>query len=172
MRNLLAVLLPVLTASLSSIALAAAEPDFDVQALDASVSDPAPEAVVAGSLDSRFGAFNYRDARRRGGPFWLKLRSTDDWMPAGIPTVTVHKGRHLQVQLFAIRAGEMLRLQKATELPGFSGMQDSVFLLPRPVRLSSRCTRASSRWVEAPRNCASRGRRSTGCSLAEPSTRG
>ena len=133
MRNLLAVLLPVLTASLSSIALAAAEPDFDVQALDASVSDPAPEAVVAGSLDSRFGAFNYRDARRRGGPFWLKLRSTDDWMPAGIPTVTVHKGRHLQVQLFAIRAGEVLRLEKATELPGFSGMQDSVFLLPRPV---------------------------------------
>ena len=101
MRNLLAVLLPVLTASLSSAALAAAEPDFDVQALDASVSDPEPDAVVTGSLDSRFGAFNYRDARRRGGPFWLKLRSTNDWMPAGIPTVTVHKGRHLQVQLFA-----------------------------------------------------------------------
>ena len=120
MRNLLAVLLPVLTASLSSIALAAAEPDFDVQALDASVSDPAPEAVVAGSLDSRFGAFNYRDARRRGGPFWLKLRSTDDWMPAGIPTVTVHKGRHLQVQLFAIRAGEVLRL---TESHRASGLQ-------------------------------------------------
>jgi len=81
-RNLLAVL-PILTAFLSSIVLAAAEPDFDVQALGASVSDPAPEEVVAGSLDSRFGAFNYRDARRRGGPFWLKLRSTDDRMPAG-----------------------------------------------------------------------------------------
>ena len=130
MRNLLAVLLPVLTASLSSIALAAAEPDFDVQALSASVSDPAPEAVVAGSLDSRFEAFNYRDARRRGGPFWLKLRSTDDWRPAGIPTVTVHKGRHLQVQLFAIRADEILDLTRATGFPAFSGMQDYVFLLP------------------------------------------
>ena len=130
MVSFLAVLLSVVAASLSSLALAAAEPDYEVRALDASVSDPAPDAVVTGSLDSRFGPFNYRDARRRGGPFWLKVRPTDVETSAGIPTVTVHKGRHLQVQLFANRAGEGFSLARATESPGFSGMQDYVFLLP------------------------------------------
>ena len=130
MRGLVAMLLLSLAACLSSVVLAAAESDLEVQALDASVSDPVPDAVMTGSLDSRFGPFNYRDTRRRGGPFWLKLRSIDGLMPAGVPVVIVHKGRHLQIQLFATRAGETLQLARATELPGFSGVHEAVFVLP------------------------------------------
>lgn len=131
MRGLLAVLLAGLTGCLASVVLATAEPDFEVQVLDASVPDPVPDTVVTGSLDSRFGPFNYRDTRRRGGSFWLKLQSTDRAIPSDIPTVIVHRGRHLQTQLFANNAGETLQLLRATDLPGFSGMQEGVFLLPR-----------------------------------------
>ena len=125
MRDLLAVLLLSLAACHSSGALATAAPEIEVHVLDASVSNPTSDAVVAGSFDSRFGPFNYRESRRLGGPFWLKLRSPDSSMPAGIP-VCVHKGRHLNIQLFAIHAGENVRLARATELPAFSGMQEVV----------------------------------------------
>ena len=130
MRGLLTVLLLGLTASVPSVVLAVGESAFEVQALDASVPDPAPSSVTGGALDARFGPFNYRDARRRGGPFWLKLQSIDALAPAGIPVVIVHKGRHLQVDLFAAREGDPVPLAMATEFPGFSGMREAVFMLP------------------------------------------
>ena len=75
MRGLSAVLLLGLAVCQSNVAFAAVAPDLDVQVLDASIADPAPNTVVArGTLDSRFGPFDYRDARLRGGPFWLKLK--------------------------------------------------------------------------------------------------
>ncbi len=130
MRGLLTVLLLGVTAALSSAVLAASIAEFEVQALDAATPDPAPDAVTSGSLDYRFGAFKYRDLRRRGGSFWLKLRSVDGFMPAGVPTLIVHKGRHLQIQLFASYNGESIALPRATELSGFSGLHDAVFVLP------------------------------------------
>ena len=130
MRGLLTVLLLGVTAALSSAVLAASTAEFEVQALDAATPDPAPDAVTSGSLDYRFGAFKYRDLRRRGGSFWLKLRSVDGFVPAGVPTLIVHKGRHLQVQLFASYNGESIALPRATELSGFSGLHDAVFVLP------------------------------------------
>ena len=117
MRGLTAVLLLGLVACQSNLAFATVASDVDVQVLDASVADPAPNAVVAGALDSRFGPFNYRETRLRGGPFWLKLQSRDGWMPADVPALVVHKGRHLHIQLFTFRAGQMLHLARAAELP-------------------------------------------------------
>ena len=130
MRGLTGVLLLGLAACHSNVALATVAPNLEVQVLDASVVVPAPHAVVSGALDARFGPFSYRDTRLRGGPFWLKLNSLDGLMPADVPALIVHKGRHLHVQLFTSRAGQALRLAKAAELPGFSGMHDAVFLLP------------------------------------------
>lgn len=111
-------------------AVLSAESPLEIQVLDVSVVDPTPGAVTSGSLDSSFGPFNYRDTRRRGGPFWLKLQSLDSSMPAGVPAVIVHKGRHLQVQLFASDAGDGVPLSRVTELPAFRGAHDAVFVLP------------------------------------------
>ncbi|MGQ0836469.1 MAG: sensor domain-containing diguanylate cyclase [Gammaproteobacteria bacterium] len=130
MRGVISVLLLGLAACLSSPVLAATESALDIQVLEASVSDAEAGAVTSGSLDSRFGPFDYRETRRRGGAFWLKLQSVDGFMPAGVPSVIVHKGRHLQVQLFATGAGESIPLPRATELPRFRGVHDAVFVLP------------------------------------------
>lgn len=129
MRGLLAVLLLTSTASVWSAARAA-EPVFEIQVLDLSVPEPAADTVVNGSLDARFGTFSYRDARRRGGAFWLKLRAHETFMPAGVPTIVVHKGRHLRTRLFLARAGASHSLAQATALPGFRGVHDAVFVLP------------------------------------------
>ena len=130
MRGWKAVLLLGLNVCHSHVALASVAPDLDVQVLDASVADPAPHTVVTGALDSRFGPFSYRDTRLRGGPFWLKLQPLVGLMPADVPALIAHKGRHLHVQVFTSRAGQTLHLARAAQLPGFSGTHDAVFLLP------------------------------------------
>jgi hypothetical protein len=92
-RDLSAALLLGLGACLAWAVHAADESVLDVQALDSSVPDPSIAAVTGGTLDARFGPFSYRDARRRGGPFWLRLQARDAVTPPGIPVVIVHKGR-------------------------------------------------------------------------------
>lgn len=128
-RGLLIVLFLVQSAYLSSAAVAA-EPAFEILVLDASVPDPAADTITGQSLDARFGPFSYRDARRRGGVFWLKLRAVEAFMPAGVPSVVVRKGRHLHTQLYARRDGTSVPLAQATALPGFRGMHDAAFVLP------------------------------------------
>ncbi len=130
MRSLLAGAVLALAECFAASAVCAAESPLEIQVLDESVADPTPGTVTSGSLDSRFGPFNYRDTRRRGGTFWLKLQSLESSMPAGVPAVIVHKGRHLQVQLFASDAGAGVPLARVTELPAFRGAQDAVFVLP------------------------------------------
>lgn len=130
MRHLLAVWLLGLVASPANVVVAADAAPLDIAVLDASVANAAPEAVISGSLDSSFRAFDYQEARRRAGPFWLKLSATRDFRPAGVPTLNVRKGRHLHVRLFATRGGESLPLQTATQLPGFGGTHEAVFILP------------------------------------------
>lgn len=129
MRDWLLICVLGLTACLSPALAAALQPSFEIQVLDASVWDPAADAVTSGSLDSHFKPFDFRETRRRGEVFWLKLRSVDDFQPDAVPTVAVRKGRHLQVQMFATQAGEGVPLRLATELPGFRGVHDAVFVL-------------------------------------------
>jgi diguanylate cyclase (GGDEF)-like protein len=103
---------------------------LEVQALDPATGDPTIEILASGALDANFGAFQLRDVRRRGGPFWLKLRSQDDATPGAVATLNVHKGRHLQVQAFLIHDGHPIQLRMATYVPGFRGAHDVVLALP------------------------------------------
>lgn len=130
MRDWVATCLLGLTACLSPLLVAAAEPAFEIQALDASMSNPASDLVTSGSLDSHFGPFDYLKTHRNADTFWLKLASSDDFLPAAVPTITVSKGRQLDVQLFATHAGASVPLRLATNLPGFRGAHNAVFVVP------------------------------------------
>jgi diguanylate cyclase (GGDEF)-like protein len=107
---------------------------FEIQVLDPAVPDPAAEAVLGGSLDSSFVSYKFRDARRRGGPFWLKLRSVADFTAIGAPALNVHKGWHLHVRVFEQQADGAIALGLATELPEFMGTQNAVFVLPQGLK--------------------------------------
>ncbi|MGE3667964.1 MAG: diguanylate cyclase, partial [Steroidobacteraceae bacterium] len=112
---------------------AAATPAFDVAMLDASAGDPAPAVVANGSLDARFGAYDYREARVRGGPFWLRLTVRAPSPESGAPALVIARGRHLAAQVFAaLPAGgsDARALSPAALLPAFSGVQDVVYALP------------------------------------------
>jgi diguanylate cyclase (GGDEF)-like protein len=129
-RGLLTVLLLLPCLASAPTVFAATESTFEILALDPSVSEATTEAVTNHSLDAHFAPFSYLDVRRRGGTFWLKLRPADTFLPDGVPTLVVHKGRHLQTQLFATRDGPSVPLAQATALPGFRGVHDAVFVLP------------------------------------------
>ncbi len=109
-------------------------PAFDIGILDAASVDPAPRAVASGAFDSNFGPYDYREARKRGSPFWLKLTAREALTAGSAPALVIEKGRHLQVQVFEPRAGDgdnAHALGVAVELPGFSGLHEAVYALPR-----------------------------------------
>lgn len=110
--------------------VAADEPTIEAQVLSPAISNPTDAAVTTGSLDSRFEPFNYREARLRGGAFWLKLQTPQDFAPPGVPALAVRKGRHLQLQLFTNRGGKSVPLLPAAEIPEFRGVIDVVYALP------------------------------------------
>lgn len=116
----------------TGVASAAAGPDFtfDIQMLDPAVAPPAQELVTSGSLDARMIPFDYRAARRLNRDFWLRLRAQDNSTPGAVPTLNIRKGRHLQIQAFAVANGHGQPLPLATHLPGFRGMHQVVFALP------------------------------------------
>ncbi len=99
-------------------------------------TNPGAQAIASGSLDSRFAPFTYRDARKRGGSFWLSLRWQDAQARAGVPVVIVDKGRHLNVELYAPHGAGMSALQPVTALPSFGGLHQAVFVLPQAVEPS------------------------------------
>jgi len=118
------------TACLCGPVLGADVPVDEIQALDASGSEPSIDVVTSGSLDSRFGPYDYRELRRHGGAFWLRLRLADSSPASGAPSLIIHKGRHLRVQVFARAGGTTVPLSQATELPAFRAVHEAVFLLP------------------------------------------
>lgn len=103
---------------------------FDIQMLDPAVAPPAQELVTSGSLDARMIPFDYRTARRLNRDFWLRLRAQDNSTPGAVPTLNISKGRHLQIQAFAVVNDRAQPLPLATHLPGFRGMHQAVFALP------------------------------------------
>jgi two-component system, sensor histidine kinase LadS len=118
-----------LIASLSPAVGVAAHSVFEIQALDASVTNPTIESVTSGALDSHFGPVDYSAPRSRSAGYWLKLQSPGGFAPTGIPVVVVHQARQMHVDLFESRAGGSIALLRATELPGFRGTTDVVFVL-------------------------------------------
>jgi two-component system, sensor histidine kinase LadS len=103
--------------------------DLEIQALDAPVRNAPADAVAGGAFDTRLGPFELRELRKTGEPFWVKVRCIEDCAPAGAPSLVVHKGRHLQVELFPSGSGENASLPRAGELPRFRGVHDAVFVL-------------------------------------------
>ncbi len=87
------------------------------------------DAVVSGALDNRFAPFDYREARRQGPVFWLRLLPGQAGDVDGVPVLRVRKGRHLALEVFAGGAAAA-GLPAATTLPGFRGVEDVAFLLP------------------------------------------
>ncbi len=106
---------------------AGAEPVFDIQVLLPAAGDATVEAVTGGSLDGKFTAPVSRKPPRRGDSFWVKLKSADPFSAVGIPVVIMHAARLTQGELYALRGGAVVRLPRATQLPGFRGSEDTVF---------------------------------------------
>lgn len=117
---------------LGSRATAAPAP-FIIEQFQGSAKDVAASAITSGANDARFGAYDYRQARK-SGPFWLKLTYQQDWAAEPLPALVVHKGRHLSLQPFVRREGRMEALSVAAELASFSGVHDAIYALPGGVR--------------------------------------
>lgn len=110
----------------ASVALAAA-PSLDVQLLELSNAQADVDALVSGSLDGHFvPARRSIDARE----YWLRIRPSIDFQPAGVPTLNVRKGRHVALDLYVRGAHGSVPLRVAAEIPAFVGDQDVVFILP------------------------------------------
>jgi diguanylate cyclase (GGDEF)-like protein len=140
---------------LASAAAVAATPAFDISILDAAAGDPAPAAITSGGLDGQFGAYKYRDARLRGGPFWLRLSARAASAEGGAPALVVTQGRHLSLQIFPGGAADpagVRTLFPATALPAFSGVQEVVYSLPHALAAGdvfyARVTAAPGRGAE------------------------
>jgi diguanylate cyclase (GGDEF)-like protein len=137
--------------NLHSAATIAADSAFEVRLLGATAVNPTVGAVTGGSLDDQFEPL--ASARLRGrGVFWLKLKSAEGLASAsapatgataigataigataigatasGIPVVVMHATRPTQATVYAARAGAAVALPQAVQLPGFRGIQDTVF---------------------------------------------
>jgi diguanylate cyclase (GGDEF)-like protein len=129
MRHFLVTGLLLLAAWLRSAFAIAAEPAFAIDAL-AEPTARSPSVVTSGSLDAQFEKADPRILRNRTGTYWLRLRPGVDFDPASLPAVVVRKERHVHVQIFKAGAGERDSLPLATELAGFRGTHDAVYLLP------------------------------------------
>lgn len=107
---------------------AAATPQPELHALHTVDAAPPADAVLDGSSDALFVPFELRELRRRDGPFWVRLRVATPIEAGG--ALIVRKGRHLHLQLTAVRDAERLVLGDAAVFPGFRALEDVVFALP------------------------------------------
>ena len=123
-----------LLASSLPAALAAAGSPSAVEILELDAAAHSPAAVLQGTLDKHFRPLDL-GASDRDTAFWLRLHVAEDIETAGMPTLNLDKGRHLHLQLFAVGAGGVQELPMAATLPGFSGLNKAVYLLPRDPQL-------------------------------------
>ena len=65
---------------------------------------------------------------RRGASFWVRLTPAAGVTAGGVPVVVVHAARQTQAALYATRGGAVVALPRATQLPGFRGTEDMVFV--------------------------------------------
>jgi diguanylate cyclase (GGDEF)-like protein len=116
--------------SLGSAAAVTSSSPLQVEMLDPAIADATIEKLSSGELDARFIPFDFKAARQRDNPFWLRLRAEESSTPGAVPTLNVSKGRHLQIEAFAMTGGQAVPLRIATHQPGFRGMHQAVFALP------------------------------------------
>src|SRR5690606_41111969 len=110
-----AVLIVLLAVGGLTGARAADDAVFEARMLPASAADASVETVASGALDDQLETFEYFAIRRHVDAFWLKLEAVQDFAPPGVASLNVRKGRHLDVQVFAVDAGVHLPLRLATK---------------------------------------------------------
>lgn len=115
----------------SFVAASATPAGVEVTVLPADQDLPAAATVTSGALDTRFGPFKYRDARKSAPAFWLRLQAAEG-IAAGdrMPALRVRQGRHLTLEVYAPRSGNPARLPIAAALPAFRGEQNVLYALP------------------------------------------
>ncbi len=140
MRGLFAACIVGWIGNLNPVGAIAADSIYEIRTLNSAVASPTMEEVVNGSLDDKFQPASV--SKRHGtGVFWLKLTPTDrasgtaaaagtpmaGTPVAGIPVVVMHAIRQIRAELYAARRDTIVCLPQAMQLPGFRGVQDTVF---------------------------------------------
>ncbi|HWK75663.1 MAG TPA: diguanylate cyclase [Povalibacter sp.] len=108
----------------------AADSVFDIRVLRADAPEPTAETLGEGSVDQQFEPFSSTRTHDGAARLWLQLRPTADFQPAAVAALSVLKSRGQPIELFAVRDGKSVPLQRATELPGFRGQHNALFILP------------------------------------------
>ena len=108
--------------------------DLAVQVLAPSFPSPTPDLVTSGALESRFSPIDLTQLRRRGGTFWLKLRTPDTADQPGTPVLVAREGHDPRVQVFAPFGSTYVELPRAARLPEFGGAHQAIFILPRGLK--------------------------------------
>ena len=129
MRTFLAACLFGLLASLAMTAGAAGTP-FEVQRLDPELTQPSAADVTSGALDDRFRPASATRSLPRATDYWLRLTLPEAFEPRDVPTISVRKGRNMDVEMFVVDHGKPVSLRLATHVPGFVGAQDAIYILP------------------------------------------
>ena len=129
MRNLLAACLFGMLASWSATVVAAA-PAFEVRRLDPSLSSPVAQDITHGRLDDSFLPANTTRSLPRANDYWLRLTLPEAFQPREVATINVRKGRNMDAELFVMDHGAPVSLRLASFVPGFTGAQDAIYILP------------------------------------------
>ncbi len=150
MRGLLAACIVGWIGSLVPFSAIAADSVYEIRVLNAAGGNPTVGDVVGGSLDDKFEPMGRPAAdglpaaasKPRGRDVvWLKLTPAERapgalavagvpgaGLPgAGLPVVVMHAVRQIRADIYAPREGTIVALPQATQLPGFRGVQDTVF---------------------------------------------
>lgn len=125
-----ACLLAIPAASMAASSTLTGSSSFELRMLDPAIAAASAEQITSGEFDERFIPYDLEAARRHDRPFWVRLRAEENSTPGTVPTLNISKGRHLQIQAFAIEDGHPVPLRTATQLPGFRGMHQIVLALP------------------------------------------
>lgn len=104
---------------------------FEVTALPAAQGTADVADVTDGSLDARFGPYDYVESRMSAPAFWLRLRATEG-IAAGntLPALRVRQGRHLTLQVYRAGADASGPLPVAAVQSAFRGEQTVLYALP------------------------------------------
>jgi diguanylate cyclase (GGDEF)-like protein len=129
MRNLLAACLFGMLASWSATVVAAA-PAFEVRRLDPSLSSPVAQDITHGRLDDSFLPASATRSLPRANDYWLRLTLPEAFQPREVATINVRKGRNMDAELFVMDHGAPVSLRLASFVPGFTGAQDAIYILP------------------------------------------
>jgi diguanylate cyclase (GGDEF)-like protein len=104
---------------------------FEVTALPADQGMADTADVINGSLDPRFGFYDYGASRTSAPAFWLRLRTMQGIAAENtVPALRVRQGRHLTLQVFRPDAHAGGQLPVAAVLSAFRGEQSVLYALP------------------------------------------